>query len=101
MSTRALVIALSVLTPGIAAAQLVTPPPLKAPSPADLIKLVRPPALEIARGREFRDPMPQQQVPAGVSLIQRDGAGNLIRLKEPAEYAALRKNPLIAGDDLA
>src|SRR5262245_27630013 len=91
------VVACLIMPAAVSVGQLVTQPPEHAPRPEAHIQRAgsagdrRPPGDPSARGAN---------VPFK-SLVERDAAGNVLPLREPIEWAALRNNPLITRDELA
>jgi hypothetical protein len=92
--------------------QLVTQPPAKAPNPADHIPIAPVQAPAPAPRMDFTPPVASpittaKPTKAAVVLpelpyapLGKDASGKVTVLIEPAEYAALRVNPMLKPDDL-
>ncbi|HYE63163.1 MAG TPA: hypothetical protein VD997_14305 [Phycisphaerales bacterium] len=89
-----------------AMAQMVTPPPAEAPAPEKGIPVTPGPQQPIptvppgqitinpTRPAQKAQPAPLPNVPYK-SIVQKGTDGKVVRLSEPAEYAALKNNPLV------
>jgi hypothetical protein len=95
----------------LALGQLVTDPPKSAPNPADHIQKAPMPAAPMApiAPAMAPAPVPGHVVKAPIELpdlkytplLQKDDKGGIKPLTEPAEYAALRVNPMLKPEDMA
>jgi hypothetical protein len=95
--------------------QLVTQPPAKVPNPADHIPLApiappkMPPHVDVPQNPQTIAPVsPSRPVKAQITLpdlpyapLGKGPDGKVTPLVEPAEYAALRVNPMLKPEDLA
>src|SRR6185369_1847630 len=91
MHLRARAVLVCLVVPAAAAVgQLVTQPPEHAPRPEEHIAIATTP-----HGWRPTGEPPRQANQQFKSLVQRDAAGNVVPLREPIEWAALRNNPLV------
>jgi hypothetical protein len=90
----------------LALAQVVTPTPSKAPEPdkpaaqPQPIPMQPPPGIVIDTGKKPKQPpviLPDLKYK---SLVEKDKDGKVVRISEPAEYAALKNNPMIKPEEL-
>ncbi len=99
------------LTSTLALAQMVPPAPDKAPTPEQAIPVTPPqrmvppmPELQVMPTapvkRAAKEPVKLPNLPYK-SLIEKDKSGKVVMLTEPAEYAALKNNPMVTAEERA
>src|SRR5215813_2355614 len=95
MNACARAVAVCLLCPAAAAVgQLVIPPPEHVLGPEDRIA-------RVDSWPRLPEPPPIVPNPVFKTLVERDAEGNVLPLREPIEWAALRNNPLITPGDRA
>ena len=101
MNARTLVLAAAgaLFVPGAAALAQIAPPPAEAPPPTELYK--RPPVLVPKDTPPAESTGAKQDLPnlPYESLVKKDSSGKIIRLTQPATWAACRHNPTITKED--